>query len=103
VPRFHIVPDEVRTAAAEMRESASTLPELMATVAEEAERLSGAADTEYFHGIGAVVSMAETWRARHVPDHREAVDELAEQLEASAEGTVATDEGNAEAFDEHRL
>ncbi|WP_026929645.1 type VII secretion target [Glycomyces tenuis] len=101
--RFHIEPDEVRAAAAAMRESASTLPEQMATVAEEAGRLPAAADTAEFPGIGAVASMAETWHERHVPGHRAAVDELAGQLDASADATVETDDHNAGTFDEHRL
>lgn len=97
MPRFHIEPDEVRTAAASIRESTRTLRERMLLVSEAAERLP-----DGFTGAAAVASMAEAWAGTHLPAHREVFEELAGHLEAHAEEVVAADERSAEDFDAHR-
>jgi hypothetical protein len=97
VPRFHIEPDEIRTAAASIRESTRTLRERMLPVSEAAERLPGG-----LTGAAAVASMTEAWAGTHLPAHQEDFEELAGHLELHVEEVVEADERSAEDFDAHR-
>ncbi|HEU5128541.1 MAG TPA: hypothetical protein VFU12_11180 [Glycomyces sp.] len=97
MPRFHMEPEEVRTAAAAMRESAQTLRERMSLVAEEAARLPGG-----FTGTAAVAAMTEAWSGTHLPAHQETFETLAGHLDVHADEVAEADERSAEEFDAHR-